>query len=105
MIYTAAIAALIVGTDFAAGLIGLLLLPGFELFGFVSGISILEFGVLILMGGCLGLREPLDESHRYDDEGRAVLSYKLAVTGRRLVLVGLFVFLYGMIATIPLLLP
>jgi len=94
--YSAAIAGIILGIDFVVGLLGLLIVPQFDLLTFVAGVSLFEFGVLMIIGGCLAAREPLDDAKRYDSGGKPVRSHTMAMTGKRLLLVGLFLFLYGL---------
>ena len=70
------------------------LLPGISYFGIVSNLLLLEFGSLLILGGCLMARQPLEDENRYDESGEPVTSWRWALRGRMLLIMSIFTFLY-----------
>ncbi|MGV9103770.1 MAG: hypothetical protein ACOC38_04215 [Promethearchaeia archaeon] len=57
----------------------------------VSNLLLLEFGVMLVVGGCLMGRQPLREEDRYDSEGKPVDSWSRALTGKKALIASLFI--------------
>lgn len=102
-------AAVMKGIGLATLLMSLILIVG--LIGSVIGeISVFRFaveaftflltGLLLLVGACMFARQPLDDSKRYDDEGRPTSSWRMALLGFRLMVASVFLFLYGFLFTL-----
>lgn len=68
-----------------------------SIFGLASNILLLEFGSLLILGGCLMARQPLEEDNRFDSDGVPVASWRWALRGRLLLVMSLFVLLYAML--------
>ncbi|MBS3795412.1 MAG: hypothetical protein KGY80_10965 [Candidatus Thorarchaeota archaeon] len=66
-------------------------LPGY--FSGISNLLLLEFGIMLLIGGCLMGRQPLHDGDRYDSEGKPVDSWRRALIGRKALIASLFVLL------------
>lgn len=60
-----------------------------------ANLSIPEFGLLLIFGACLMSRQPLDDSARYDTEGRPTKSWKGAQLGQRVLLSALFLLAFA----------
>lgn len=61
----------------------------------IADMSLFEFALLMILGGCLMARQPLEDEKRYDEQGRPVTGWVLYQIGRELLLIGLFILLYG----------
>jgi hypothetical protein len=75
-------------------LLALLLLVAFgnvSVFYTASNFLFTEFAGMLIIGGCLMAREPLEDSKRYDDTGNPVKSLRAALMGRKLLVASLFV--------------
>jgi len=70
-------------------------------FGYMVGLlTFLATGTLLLFGGCLYARQPLDDDKRYNTDGSPVPSWRRALFGLRLMIASVFLFLYGLLFTI-----
>jgi len=81
-------------------LIGLLLFlfnNEVSVFYTAANFLILEFGALLILGGCLMSRQPLEDEKRYDESGQPVTTWKLALIGKKLLITSLFVVLFGLL--------
>ena len=93
------LATLIMAIIAVIGLISSLFLQTF-IFGYLVGIlTFLGTGLLLLLGGCLFSRQPLDNETRYDIDGTPVPSWRRALLGLRLMMTSIFLFLYGVVFT------
>ena len=75
-------------------LLALLLLMAFgnvSVFYTASNFLFTEFAGMLIIGGCLMARQPLEDSKRYDDNGNLVMSWRVALIGRKLLGASLFV--------------
>ncbi len=75
-------------------LLALLLLAAFgnvSIFHTTSNFLFAEFAGMLIIGGCLMAREPLEDSKRYDDNGHPVMSWRAALMGRKLLGASFFV--------------
>ncbi len=75
-------------------LLALLLLAAFgnvSVFHMASNFLFMEFAGMLIIGGCLMAREPLEDSKRYDDNGNPVMSWRAALKGRKLLGASFFV--------------
>ena len=102
-------AAVMQGIGVATLLMSLILIVGFvgsvvvEISIFRYAVEIIAFsltGVLLLVGGCMFSRLPLQDSKRYDDEGNPNTSWRMALLGFRLMVASVFLFLYGFLFTL-----
>jgi hypothetical protein len=74
------------------------LVASLPLIAYVAGTgALIELGLMLVAGGCLMSRQPLQESGRYNEDGTATSAWKMAVIGRRLLLGALILLLYSMI--------
>ncbi len=71
-----------------------LLFPEISYFGIVSNLLLLEFGSLLILGGCLMARQPLEDEKRHNESGEPVASWRWALRGRMLLIMSVFTFLY-----------
>lgn len=75
-------------------LLALLLLVAFgnvSVFYTASNFLFAEFAGMLIIGGCLMARQPLEDSKRYDDTGNPVKSWRSALIGKNLLGASLFV--------------
>ena len=79
-------------------LLALLLLVAFgnvSVFYTASNFLFTEFAGMLIIGGCLMARQPLEDSNRYDDNGNPVMSWRVALIGRKLLGASLFVLVFS----------
>ncbi|MFW9887639.1 MAG: hypothetical protein ACFFER_05615 [Candidatus Thorarchaeota archaeon] len=68
-----------------------------------ASIAFIEIGVLLVVGGCLMARQPLDTKDRYTSDGTPTYGWRIAVIGRRLLVAAVFLFPYaGLLSLIGL---
>ena len=68
------------------------------LIAYIAGTgALIELGLMMIVGGCLMSRQPLQESGRYNADGTATNAWKMAVIGRRLLFGAVILLLYSMI--------
>lgn len=71
-----------------------------SLFGYLVGVfSFLGTGLLLILGGCLYARQPLEDEKRHKADGSPAPSWRRAQLGLRLMIASLFLFLYGLLFT------
>jgi len=83
--------------DLLFGLILLFGFPGASLFVLVSNVLVIEFGAMLILGGCLMARQPLVDELRYDNAGKPTKAWRLAVQGRQILLSSIFVLLFALL--------
>ncbi|MDF1539892.1 MAG: hypothetical protein P1Q69_13420 [Candidatus Thorarchaeota archaeon] len=83
--------------DISIGLLFFLLNNEISVFYTAANFMILEFGALLILGGCLMARQPLEDEKRYDDSGQPVTTWKYALIGKKLLITSLFVVLLGLL--------
>lgn len=54
----------------------------------------IEFGVLMIVGGCLMSRQPLHDSGRYTKDGEPTSAWRMARIGKQLLYAGVILFVY-----------
>jgi hypothetical protein len=59
-----------------------------------GGAAFLEVGVLLITGGCLMSRQPIQNKDRYAADGSISNAWRIALIGRQLLITALIVFLY-----------
>lgn len=80
-----------------AGLIATILVQAL-VFSYIVGIlTFMGCGVLLLVGGCLFSRQPLEDEKRMDSEGNPSAVWKRALLGLDLMAIAIILFLYGFI--------
>ncbi len=67
-----------------------LMLGSYGFFYMVSNLMLLEFGIFLVLGGCLMARQPLRDEDRYDADGQPVLSWRWAIIGKKLLIASVF---------------
>jgi len=75
-------------------LFALLLLAAFgnvSIFYTASNFLFTECAGMLIIGGCLMAREPLEDSKRYDDNDNPVMSWRAALMGKKLLGASFFV--------------
>lgn len=92
-----AIASIIVVADLLLGLVVLLVVAGASLFVIASNILTVEFGAMLILGGCLMARQPLIDEKRHDSSGKPTRAWKLALWGRQVLLCSVFVLLFALV--------
>ncbi len=68
-----------------------------SIFGLVSNLLLLEFASLLIVGGCLMARQPLEDDKRFDSSGEPVAAWRWALRGRLLLIMSIFVLLYAIL--------
>lgn len=59
-----------------------------------TSLAFIELAIMLIFGGCLMARQPLDEKERYDSEGNPTKEWKMARLGRKFLLAAIILFLY-----------
>ncbi len=86
-----ALATVIAVADILVAFIIYLLNPAISVFTTASNFLLLEFGVLLVLGGCLMARQPLKDKDRYDDDGTPTRAWRYAQNGQKILLTSVFV--------------
>lgn len=63
----------------------------------VSNFLVLEFAVLLILGGCLMARQPLEDKGRFDASGKPSMSWRMAIYGRELLTTSVFVLVFSLL--------
>jgi hypothetical protein len=69
-----------------------------------GGAAFLEVGVLLVTGGCLMSRQPIQNKDRYTEDGSISKAWRIALIGRQLLITALIVFLYTALLAVATLL-
>jgi hypothetical protein len=59
-----------------------------------------EVGLLLIVGGCLMARQPLENKGRYTEDGTITSAWRIALIGRQMLLAALILFLYAAIVAL-----
>jgi hypothetical protein len=62
-----------------------------------SNLLILEFGIMLVAGGCLMSRQPLEDKKRYDSSGKPTTSWEIALLGREILVSSMFVLIFSIL--------
>lgn len=92
-----AIATVLAVIDIAGSLVVLIFNPSSSIFGNTAALLFIEFASMLVLGGCMMAREPLDDDKKYDKKGSPVSSWRIALMGRRILLGGLFAFVFSVL--------
>ena len=79
-----AIAVIFAVIDILIAFLTLVVLGDVSVFYIVSNLLFLEFAVMLVVGGCLMARQPLEDDKRYDDDGNPVTAWRVALLGRKI---------------------
>jgi len=90
-----AYASLILVLDLLVALVSFFVNPTVWVLYSASNFAILEFAILLILGGCLAAREPLDDQKKTDENGKPTKSWKAALLGRKMLATALFLLMYG----------
>ena len=60
----------------------------------VSNLLFFELAFLFVVGGCLMSRQPLDEEKRYDENDNPVITWKLAIWGKRIIMIAVLLLVF-----------
>ena len=93
LMYSAVLMTINLGVGFVATLIFQELLMSY----IAASLAFIELAFLLIFGGCLMARQPLDEKERYDSEGNSTKEWKMARIGRQFLLAAFLLFLYLMV--------
>ncbi len=85
------IASWVVVIDFLVTISLLFIVGAFNLFFWTSSFLFLEFGIMLVIGGCFMAREPLHEEDRYNEHGEARLAWRVALVGQQLLGAAVFI--------------
>lgn len=80
--------------DLVLGFAAALLLPPISASAVAGSAAFLEMGVLLVAGGCLMARQPLQNKDRYTEDGSASTTWRIATIGKQLLLSAMILFLY-----------
>ncbi len=89
------IAAVLTTVDIAVSFLVLLFDATLSILSIVSTVLFTEFAIMLVIGGCMMAREPLDDDKKYDSEGNPVTAWKMTLIGRKILLGALFVFAFS----------
>ncbi len=71
-----------------------------------GNLGFLELGILLIVGGCLMSRQPIDETARYTKDGTPTTAWKMTRIGRQLLFAALILFVYiGLLSILSYLVP
>ncbi len=65
-----------------------------------GGGAFLEVGVLLIGGGCMMARQPLENKDRYTEDGNITTAWKIARIGRQMLLASVILFLYAALVAV-----
>lgn len=68
--------------------------------GVAGGAAFLEVGVLLIAGGCMMSRQPLENKGRYTEDGNITTAWKIALIGRQMLLAAIILFLYSAVVAL-----
>ena len=94
---TMALASVLIVIDLIVGLALFLGLGTGSLFHNASNLLILEFGIMLIVGGCLMARQPLEDEARYDASGNPTASWQVALVGRKILISSVYVLLFSIL--------
>lgn len=92
-----AVSSVIVVVDLLLGFILLFAFAGVSVFLIVSNALTVEFGGMLIVGGCLMARQPLVDEQRYDSSGKPTTAWRHAVVGRQVLVSSVFVLLFAIL--------
>ena len=78
-----------------AGFIGYLVDSGIEMLTTATAILFVAFAIMLILGGCMMAREPLDDAKKYDADGKPVAAWRITLIGRKILLAGVFTFVFS----------
>jgi hypothetical protein len=64
-----------------------------------TGAAFLELGLLLIIGGCLMSRQPIQNKDRYTEDGSITRQWRIALIGKQMLATAAFLFLYSAILT------
>ena len=94
------LATILMCVDLAIGFVSTILFQVLLTAVTVGTWGFIELGVLLIVGGCLMSRQPLENSARYDKDGEPTTAWKMARIGRQLLFAAVFIFIYVGVITI-----
>ena len=65
-----------------------------------GGGAFLELGILLIVGGCMTARQPLENKDRYSEDGNITTAWRVALIGRRMLVTALVLFLYAAVVAL-----
>jgi predicted phage tail protein len=65
-----------------------------------GGGAFLEIGLLLIVGGCLMARQPLENKGRYTEDGNISTAWRIALIGRQMLLAAFILFLYAAVLAV-----
>jgi len=80
--------------NLGVGFVATLILQDLLMSYIATSLAFIELAILLIFGGCLMARQPLDEKERYDSEGNPTKEWKMARLGRKFLLAATILFLY-----------
>ena len=89
------IAVAIVMIDVIIAMIFAIVDPTVSIFLTIPVYLILEFGVMLILGACLMVRQPLEDDKRFDKQGAPVRSWIWAMRGKRILTASVFVLIFA----------
>jgi hypothetical protein len=92
-----AIASLIAVIDVIVGLVVFLIAPAVSLFIIAGNLLIVEFGVMLITGGCMMSRQPLEDEKRFDEQNQPVLAWRMALLGKKILTSSVFVLVLSLL--------
>ena len=95
-----AYASLILVLDIFVALLSFFVNPAVWVLYSASNFVIVEFAILLIIGGCLAAREPLDDEKKTDEYGKPTESWKAAMLGKKMLVTALILLLYGAVLVV-----
>lgn len=91
------IASLLALVDIIIGFISYLINPSFGMLSTTSTFLFIEFALMLIVGGCMMAREPLEDEKKFAPDGNPVVGWRMTLIGRKILLGGAFAFLFSLL--------
>lgn len=91
------VASWIIIMDFLVAITLLFIVGAYNIFFWVSTFMFFEFGMLLIVGSCFLSRQPLKDSKRFNENGDATFSWRLALIGKKLLCASIFLLVLSLI--------
>ncbi len=92
-----AVASLVTVVSIVIGFLGFLFNPSYNMLSTATAILFAVFAIMLIIGACMMAREPLDDEKKYDAEGNPVPAWKITLIGRKILLSGVFIFIFSLL--------
>ena len=92
-----AVASILAVVDVLVAFLGQLIISEMSVFHTASTLLLFEFAVMLILGGCLMARQPLEDEKRFDADGNPVPAWRMAIIGKKILGASLFTLLLSVL--------